>query len=148
MGLRDGIPDDDATRIGGVVKDSSSTNSGATISQNHAQQPVFEPGTILIERYEIVQLIGQGGMGAVYKARDRELDRLVALKTIRPEMAGSAEMLARFKQEIILARQITHRNVIRIYDIGEAPARSSSPWSTWKARTYVRCFSRKASFHH
>lgn len=121
MALRDRIPDDDATRVGGVEGlASSSTNSGSTISPGHTQQPIFEPGTILVERYEILQLLGQGGMGAVYKATDRELDRLVALKTIRPEMAGNAEMLARFKQEIILARQITHRNVIRIYDIGES----------------------------
>jgi tetratricopeptide (TPR) repeat protein len=59
-------------------------------------------------------------MGAVYKARDRELDRLVALKVIRPELAGNPSILQRFKQELILARKITHRNVIRIYDMGLA----------------------------
>ena len=65
-------------------------------------------------------MLGQGGMGAVYKARDLELDRLVALKVIRPELAMHPDILARFKQELILARQITHRNVIRIFDLGEA----------------------------
>ena len=59
-------------------------------------------------------------MGAVYKAQDRELDRLVALKIIRPSLAASSEILHRFKQELILARQVTHRNVIRIFDLGEA----------------------------
>src|SRR5579863_6871603 len=59
-------------------------------------------------------------MGAVYKAHDRELERDVALKLIRTELARNPEILARFKQEIILARQITHRNVIRIFDIGQA----------------------------
>ena len=59
-------------------------------------------------------------MGAVYKAIDRELDRVVALKVIRPEMAARPEILRRFKQELILARKITHRNVIRIFDLGEA----------------------------
>ena len=59
-------------------------------------------------------------MGAVYKARDRELDRLVALKIIRVNLALSSEILRRFKQELILARQVTHRNVIRIFDLGEA----------------------------
>ncbi len=59
-------------------------------------------------------------MGAVYKARDVELEREVALKVIRPEMAEHPEILQRFKQELILARQITDRNVIRIFDIGEA----------------------------
>ena len=65
-------------------------------------------------------MLGEGGMGAVYKARDVELEREVALKVIRPEMAEHPEILQRFKQELILARQITDRNVIRIFDIGEA----------------------------
>jgi tetratricopeptide (TPR) repeat protein len=59
-------------------------------------------------------------MGAVYKARDTELDRLVALKIIRPELTTNPEILRRFKQELILARQVTHRNVIRIFDLGQA----------------------------
>ena len=80
----------------------------------------FEPGRKLGNRYQILQLLGEGGMGAVYKARDVELDRLVALKIIRPSLALSSEILHRFKQELILARQVTHRNVIRIFDLGEA----------------------------
>ncbi len=59
-------------------------------------------------------------MGAVYKARDTELERLVALKLIRPELASHPEILRRFKQELILAREVTHRNVIRIFDLGQA----------------------------
>ena len=59
-------------------------------------------------------------MGAVYQARDRELDRLIALKVIRPELATDPAILARFKQELILARNITHKNVVRIYDLGES----------------------------
>jgi serine/threonine protein kinase len=81
---------------------------------------VLKPGTMLAGRYEIRELLGQGGMGAVYKAWDRELERLVALKVIRSELASNPEALRRFKQELILARQVTHRNVIRIYDLGEA----------------------------
>jgi eukaryotic-like serine/threonine-protein kinase len=77
-------------------------------------------GDLLGGRYELLQLIGEGGMGAVYKARDLELEREVALKVIRPEMADHPEILQRFKQELILARQVTDRNVIRIFDIGEA----------------------------
>lgn len=80
----------------------------------------LQPGTLLANRYEIIRLLGQGGMGAVYQAKDRELDRLVALKIIRPELARRPENLQRFKQELILARQVTHRNVIRIFDLGEA----------------------------
>jgi tetratricopeptide (TPR) repeat protein/predicted Ser/Thr protein kinase len=80
----------------------------------------LQPGHILGGRYEILELLGQGGMGAVYKARDREVDRLVALKVIRPELAMHPDVLQRFKQELILARQVTHKNVIRIFDLGEA----------------------------
>jgi len=81
---------------------------------------LLQIGDLLGGRYEILQLLGEGGMGAVYKARDVELEREVALKVIRPEMAEHPEILRRFKQELILARQITDRNVIRIFDIGEA----------------------------
>src|SRR5579859_6038988 len=78
------------------------------------------PGSVIGARYEIIQLLGEGGMGAVYKAHDRELERDVALKLIRAELARNPEILARFKQELILARQVTHKNVIRIYDLGQA----------------------------
>ena len=81
---------------------------------------VLQIGDVLGGRYEILQLLGQGGMGAVYKAADRELDRFVALKVIRPELASNPAILARFKQELLLSHQVTHRNVIRIYDLGEA----------------------------
>ena len=85
-----------------------------------AGAPVLQTGDLLGARYEILQLLGEGGMGAVYKARDRELDRFVALKLIRPELAANASILARFKQELLLSREVTHRNVIRIYDLGDA----------------------------
>src|SRR6267154_5681108 len=80
----------------------------------------LDKGTVLAGRYEILQLLGRGGMGAVYKARDTELDRIVALKLIRPELAKNPEILRRFKQELILARQVTHKNVIRIFDLGQS----------------------------
>ncbi len=78
----------------------------------------LEPGFVLASRYEIVRLLGEGGMGAVYKARDRELDRVVAVKVVRPEYSSHRETVWRLKQELILARQVTHHNVIRIFDIG------------------------------
>lgn len=80
----------------------------------------LQPGVLFGGRYEIQGVLGQGGMGAVYKARDRELDRLIALKVIRPELATDRAILLRFKQELILSRNITHKNVVRIYDLGEA----------------------------
>jgi len=76
-------------------------------------------GTIL-DRYEIREMLGRGGMGVVYRAYDRELDEQVAIKTIRPEaVRADATLRERFKQEIRLARRITHRNVVRTHDLGE-----------------------------
>src|SRR6516165_6983264 len=95
---------------------SKNVSGGITLTP----QGTLEPGTVLGQRYEILKLLGEGGMGAVYKARDRELDRLVALKVIRSELAGQPSVLQRFKQELILARSITHRNIIRIFDLGVA----------------------------
>jgi serine/threonine protein kinase/tetratricopeptide (TPR) repeat protein len=89
-------------------------------SSEAASKGQLEPGTILADRFEILQLLGQGGMGAVYKGKDMELERLVALKLIRPDLASHPEILRRFKQELILAREVTHRNVIRIFDLGQA----------------------------
>ena len=79
----------------------------------------LQPGDVLGSRYEIWSVLGEGGMGTVYKALDREVDHLVALKLIRPEMANHSLVLARFKQELLTAREVTHRNVIRIYDLSE-----------------------------
>jgi serine/threonine protein kinase/Tfp pilus assembly protein PilF len=90
------------------------------IPRRQPSAAVFEIGDLLGNRYEILQLLGEGGMGAVYKASDRELDRFIALKVIRPELVSNPSILARFKQELLLAHQVTHRNVIRIYDLGEA----------------------------
>jgi eukaryotic-like serine/threonine-protein kinase len=81
---------------------------------------LFPSGTLLGARYRILRVLGEGGMGAVYQARDHELDRIIALKVIRPELAGNPAILQRFKQELILARNVTHRNVVRIFDLGEA----------------------------
>ncbi len=71
-------------------------------------------------RYETRRLLGKGGMGAVYLARDRELNRDVALKEIRPELANQPEVLKRFKREIQLSSEVTHPNVLRVFDLGEA----------------------------
>jgi tetratricopeptide (TPR) repeat protein len=91
-----------------------------TVANPQASAAESRIGELLSGRYELIQLLGEGGMGAVYKARDLELEREVALKVIKPEMADHPEILQRFKQELILARQVTDRNVIRIFDIGEA----------------------------
>jgi serine/threonine protein kinase/tetratricopeptide (TPR) repeat protein len=84
------------------------------------KEAILQPGDLIGARYEILSLLGEGGMGAVYKALDREVERTVALKLIRPELASNPAILARFKQELLTAHQVTHKNVIRIYDIAEA----------------------------
>lgn len=82
-------------------------------------EPELHPGTVLANRYEILSVLGTGGMGSVYKAQDRELDRLVALKVIRPELARNSSIVDRFKQELRLSHKVTHRNVVRLYDLSE-----------------------------
>ena len=94
--------------------------SVASHSSTPADDPQTpSPGTVLADRYEVVDTLGVGGMGAVYKVFDRRLTRVVALKTIHPELAASPVMMKRFKQEVLLAQKITHKNVVRIFDIGE-----------------------------
>ena len=92
---------------------------GAPTQAARLPQPVIEQGAILAGRYEIQQTLGEGGMGAVYKAKDLALNRVVALKVIRPELAKNPAIIDRFKQELLLSHRVTHRNVIRIYDLGE-----------------------------
>jgi eukaryotic-like serine/threonine-protein kinase len=89
-------------------------------SMAQSDPSTLPPGMLLAERYEIVKILGQGGMGAVYKATDRELNRSVAIKVIRPDLARDQAIVDRFKQELLLSHQVTHRNVIRIYDLSEA----------------------------
>jgi HAMP domain-containing protein/predicted Ser/Thr protein kinase len=82
--------------------------------------PMLEPGQTLGNRYEIKSVLGVGGMGMVYKANDKELGEAVAIKTLKPEMMSTnSNALERFKSEIKLARRISHRNVVRTYDLGE-----------------------------
>ncbi len=77
------------------------------------------PGAVLGNRFQILSVLGAGGMGVVYKARDRELDDMVALKMLKREVAGDGGRLERLKSELKLARKITHPNVLRTFDFGE-----------------------------
>jgi eukaryotic-like serine/threonine-protein kinase len=80
----------------------------------------LQPGQMLGTRYRIEAEAGHGGMGRVYRATDLDLNRTVALKVIRAELADDAVMVARLKQEIRLASEISHPHVLRIHDLGEA----------------------------
>jgi eukaryotic-like serine/threonine-protein kinase len=84
-----------------------------------SQSGIIQPGTDFGPRYRITSLLGQGGMGAVYKAYDRELNRDVALKLVRPELTSQAHSMLRFKQELLLASKISHKNILRIHDLGD-----------------------------
>src|SRR5438270_1988416 len=77
-----------------AVADAGATGWSVPIQKKPSNPTAaLEPGAVLGDRYEIIKSLGEGGMGAVYKARDSELDRLVALKVIRPELAGHPEIL-------------------------------------------------------
>jgi len=76
-------------------------------------------GQLFDSRYEILGPLGRGGMGMVYKARDRTLDEVVAIKVLRPDFAQDPKMAQRFRSEIKLARKVRHKNVCTIHDYGE-----------------------------
>jgi len=111
------VPESEQTLVGGNTEHEKGRRSTERDELAHAE---LTPGCFLGKRYKILRELGEGGMGRVLQAEDCELDRVVALKIIRPELARNAQTLKRFKQELILARQITHRNVIRVYDLGAA----------------------------
>jgi serine/threonine protein kinase len=76
-------------------------------------------GTTFARRFEIIEEIGQGGMGAVYKAYDTKIREVVALKLLKPEIASDPEIIERFRNEMKLARKVAHRHVCRMYDLSE-----------------------------
>jgi serine/threonine-protein kinase len=77
-------------------------------------------GSLFAGRYEIIEEIGKGGMGKVYKAFDRTLREVVALKLLKPEISFNEKAVERFRNELKLARKIGHRHVCRLFDLGEA----------------------------
>ena len=80
----------------------------------------FPPGVVLADRYRIVAPLGRGGMGEVYRADDLKLKQTVALKFLPRALAGDAKLLESLYNEVRQARRVAHRNVCRVYDIGEA----------------------------
>ena len=97
--------------------------SGETVASATAtfQTPSkgLERGATFARRFEIIEEIGKGGMGTVYKAYDSKIREVVALKLLKPEIASDLEVIERFRNEIKLARQVSHRHVCRMYDLGE-----------------------------
>jgi serine/threonine protein kinase/tetratricopeptide (TPR) repeat protein len=91
-------------------------NHGAA-PHSPTRQSSFNPGEIVAKRFKILRFIAQGGMGEVYEALDIELKQKVALKTVRSVFLADANALERFRQEIVVAKRVTHPNVCRTYDL-------------------------------
>jgi serine/threonine-protein kinase len=91
----------------------------APAPREHATLAEIAPGKVIGDRFEILSTLGAGGMGVVYKVRDRELDDLVALKMLKRDVWGDRDLLERLKSELKLARKITHPNVLRTFDFGD-----------------------------
>jgi serine/threonine protein kinase len=92
---------------------------GRLSSSDSIDAGAFAPGTVLAERYRIIGLVGRGGMGVVYRADDLKLGQPVALKFLPPEFAEDPVRRERFFSEVRIARQVSHPNVCRVYDVGE-----------------------------
>ncbi|HYV86006.1 MAG TPA: protein kinase [Patescibacteria group bacterium] len=105
-----------AAPAGGTSSPSSPRSISSDSSLDHGR---FLPGTVVAERYRIVGLLGRGGMGEVYRADDLRLGQAVALKFLPPDLAQDPVRLARFHNEVRLARQVSHPNVCRVHDIGD-----------------------------
>ena len=79
---------------------------------------MLTPGTLLGERYEIIEKIGAGGMSVVYKAKDTRLQRFVAIKELREEFVQDEEFVIKFRKEALSAASLSHPNIVGIYDVG------------------------------
>jgi serine/threonine protein kinase len=107
---------------GGVMSSTGRDTKGENGGPSSDSDLPFSPGSLVAGRYQIVRLIGSGGAGDVFEARDTVLGVSVALKTLKPWLAESAIQIARFRREIQNARKVTHRNVCRIFDMGVEPS--------------------------
>src|SRR5215831_19174256 len=108
----------DAATIGTPGGSATPATTGA--GRVTATAAILEIGQVIAGRFEIQEMLGLGGMGAVYMAYDRDIDRVIALKCIRPDLSNNPEIVQRFTQELLLARQISHKNVIRIFDVRDS----------------------------
>jgi len=112
-----GIHDDDADDLT-IAATRAVTRLPGGLSSTPSSIP-FAPGAIIAGRYRLVSLLGRGGMGEVYRADDLTLEQTVALKFLPAGIADNGERLAQFHAELRIARQVSHKNVCRLYDLGE-----------------------------
>ncbi|MBN8614327.1 MAG: serine/threonine protein kinase, partial [Deltaproteobacteria bacterium] len=102
----------------------SSDPHAATMTGEEHAAPAVEIGSVLASRYEVLSVLGAGAMGTVLRVHDRELDETLALKVLHThahgDVARDARALDRFRQEVKLARRVTHKNVARTFELGES----------------------------
>lgn len=113
-------------RLVHAAEEPTRTIDGPLVRLGSLQEARFHPGELILGRFSIVRQVGSGGMGEVYEAWDAELREVVALKTIRPEIASNASVIEHFKEEVKQSRQISHPNICRVYDLfshGELPGK-------------------------
>jgi hypothetical protein len=103
------------------------TTFAITGSSSASDEGRFPSGTVLAERYRVLDFLGRGGMGEVYRAFDLKLDQIVALKFLPAATADNARLLERFRGEVRLVGQVSHRNVCRVHDIGDADGAALDP---------------------
>jgi serine/threonine protein kinase len=113
-------PRDPANPISPPRPPSAQPRPPASHSSNFGYEARYVPGSTLLDRYRIVSPLGKGGMGEVYRAEDLKLGQTVALKFLPKSLSRNEEALARFVREVRIARQVSHPNVCRVFDIGEA----------------------------
>jgi predicted Ser/Thr protein kinase len=110
---------DSPTAVSPLPPRSSSSTSRLSGSSPYPSESRFLPGRLLAGRYRIIALLGKGGMGEVYRADDMTLGQPVALKFLPDEAPHDQGLLERFKNEVRIARKVSHPNVCRVYDVGE-----------------------------
>src|ERR1051326_2265558 len=96
------------------------TSTSRLASHPSRDEGRFPSGILIADRYRIISLLGRGGMGEVYRADDLTLDQPVALKFLPAGVASNDARLAQFHNELRVARQVSHKNVCRLYDLGDA----------------------------
>ena len=135
-----------------VLREPGSTHGAATLT-GQITSAELRSGDLLGGRFRIESLLGVGGMGVVYRARDLSLDIDVALKLLRPELARKPDAFERFRKELLLARQVSSPHVVRIHDEAWIVRGDRYPWqgagleplskhhTDWKRR-YATIFTR------
>src|SRR5579871_4341428 len=131
-------------------------DGGQTRSPRNNQMKALQPGDVFAGRYAIGALIGEGGMGVVYRARDNLTEKDVALKLIRADRLAGKEAVKRLIREGVTSRDIRHPNVVAVYDVGEADAqpymsmeflegRSLRAWNRQRMQSGEDCSMRTAA---